>query len=176
MLERSRVLPHNDFDDDAQEDIASPCESVEMLLNRGATMDRKRREQTKRLSKRVTVEQHGDLVEQISLDILMDKHDDDQSQQHKESIKNLLKLTGIVDSFDLGDPETDRQIMNVICGVIENFNPNEKTPKRSRKSKNANKASDQATFFQAQMLHHDTLKQKKELSQRSAIHQHSPRG
>ena len=78
-----------------------------MLLNRGATMDRKRREQTKRLSKRVTVEQHGDLVEQISLDILMDRQDD-QSQQHKESIKNLLKLTGIVDSFDLGDPETDR--------------------------------------------------------------------
>ena len=29
------------------------------------------------------------------------------SKRHKESIKNLLKLTGIVDEFDLGDPNTD---------------------------------------------------------------------
>jgi len=45
------------------------------------------------------------------------------SIEHKESIKNLLKLTGVTDEFDLSDPSTDQAIMNIICGVIENFNP-----------------------------------------------------
>ena len=45
-------------------------------------------------------------------------NNEDNSQKHKESIKNLLKLTGIVDEFDLGDPGTDQAIMNIICSTI----------------------------------------------------------
>ena len=54
------------------------------------------------MSRKVSIKKNGPLVESISLDILMDKTGD--SRAHAESIKKLLKLTGIADEFDLGDP------------------------------------------------------------------------
>ena len=46
-----------------------------------------------------------------------------ESEQHKEQVHKLLQLTGLGDDIDIGDPKIDQEIMNTICGVLENFDP-----------------------------------------------------
>ena len=61
MNDRQKVLPHIERDSD---EVTSPCDSVEKLLNRGGTLDNNRRMGTsKRLSKRVSVKKHGGLAQ-----------------------------------------------------------------------------------------------------------------
>ena len=60
MNDRQKVLPHIENDN---EEVTSPCDSVEQLLNRGSTLGANRREKTsKQLSKRVSVKKHGGLA------------------------------------------------------------------------------------------------------------------
>ena len=100
------------------------------------------------------------------------------SRAHAASIKNLLKLTGIVDEFDFGDPNTDQEIMNIICGVIKDFDPAKPPPQKKHSRRKTKKETHlsvpqsgdgEDNFFSAQMSHHDTIVKKKLVSPRGGM-------
>jgi len=49
-------------------------------------------------------------------------------------VRKLLKLTGLGDDLDIGDPNQDQEVMNTICQVLENFDPTIIDQKSSKKS------------------------------------------
>ena len=115
--QRASVLPHNDLNDNGTEEMASPTPIAQMLA-RGDTMTTKKRDgmTKKSVRRRVSMKRDADLVNKVSLDILMDNNS--ESREHHESLKILLKLSGLGDDIDIGDPSTDVEIMNVICKVL----------------------------------------------------------
>jgi len=49
-------------------------------------------------------------------------------------VRKLLKLTGLGDDLDIGDPNQDQEVMNTICQVLENFDPSNIAQTSSKKS------------------------------------------
>lgn len=69
---------------------------------------------------RVSMKKQGALVDQISLHILMDNQS--TSEEHREQVRKLLQLAGVGDDVAVGsDPRADKETLEVICGVIKNF-------------------------------------------------------
>lgn len=68
-------------------------------------MTRERSTAMKKRPKRVSIKKDGNLINQISLDILMDNNSD--SAAHRESVRNLLVLAGVSDCVQLGDSRQD---------------------------------------------------------------------
>ena len=80
MQTRESILPHNEVD------IASP-EGVEKILESGgllSTRSRKRQFAVKKLKRRVSMKHDGELISQISMDILMDNASD--TEAHKKQV------------------------------------------------------------------------------------------
>lgn len=49
-----------------------------------------------------------------------------QSSQHYEEVRKLLRLAGLGDDVAIGrDQKSDQEVMDVICNVIQNFQPQE---------------------------------------------------
>ena len=56
----------------------------------------------KSVRRRVSMKRDADLINQVSLDILMDNGS--ETREHHESLKILLKLSGLGDDIDIGNP------------------------------------------------------------------------
>ena len=66
------------------------------------------------------MKKQGALVDQISLHILMDNQS--TSEEHREQVRKLLQLAGVGDDVAVGsDPRADKETLEVICGVMKNF-------------------------------------------------------
>ena len=94
---QAAVLPHNNSIDSKN--------SIENILNSGSMATRGRGAAVKLLKRKVSITNDGALINQISLDILMDQTSD--TVAHKQSVRNLLKLAGLGDDIEIGDPNND---------------------------------------------------------------------
>ena len=104
------------------------------MLDAGRVAPQFRRQATKqKRKKRVTMKNSAALVSEINLEAILSRSSNNTGER-REEVRKLLKLTGLGDDLDIGDPNQDQEVMNTICQVFENFDLSNIDQTSSKKS------------------------------------------
>ena len=73
-----------------------------------------------------------------------------------------MQLVGMGDDIDIGNPQTDQEIMNIICNVLANFDTSAitKDSQNAKTPRPGGAKNDQDTHFQAQLVHFEVTQKK----------------